>query len=93
MTIRAILLPALVVAGLGAPVGVRACDSASYTYETVVCYHQVTCYGTRQVPYTCPVTRYDECGRPYAATVTRYHDVKVPVTKLVPVKKVVRVYQ
>ncbi len=76
--------------GLGAA-RASACDT--YCYKTVIVYEKVTCCEIRQVPYTCNVIRYDECGRPYSTTVTHYYDVKVRVTRLVPVKKVVKVYE
>jgi len=85
-----LFVPALLVAGLAAAPA-AACEPNCY--KTVTVYEKVCAYEVRQVPYTCTVTYYDECGRPYSVDVTRYRQVKVQVTKYVPVKKVVAVHE
>ena len=90
LLLTAVAAPALTL-GLAAT-DAHASDGYGCHYKTVTCYERVTCYETRQEAYTKCVTLYDHCGRPYEATRTCYRDVQVPVTKVVPVYKRVKVY-
>ncbi|MFN4260703.1 MAG: hypothetical protein ACK4RK_15510 [Gemmataceae bacterium] len=66
-------------------------EASACEYKTVVCYQTVVTYETRVEPYTVNVTLYDHCGKPYQVTKVLYREVRVPVTKVVAVPKVVRV--
>ena len=61
------------------------------TYAWTTCYETVTCYETRYVAQKFYVTKYDHCGKAYAECVTVNKIVKVPVNKVVAVRKYVKV--
>jgi hypothetical protein len=86
-------IPALALAACLALGPARAAAGDHCSYRTVTVYETVTVCEVRQVPYTCTVIRYDECGCPYRVQVTRYRDVKVCVIRTVPVKRRVPVYE
>jgi hypothetical protein len=85
------LVAALVLTGM---LGVNApqAKASDPCYQIVTVYERVTVCEVRTVPYICTVTVYDDCGCPHEVQVTLYRQVKVHVTKYVPVPKRVPVY-
>ena len=82
------MLALAVVAGCGAAGTASACEPV---YQKVVCFQTVICYETKKVPYLRALTAYDHCGKPYPTYEVCYKEVKVAVTRKVPVVKYVLV--
>ena len=84
---RKLLAAAVATAALAAPAAANECC----TYKAVTTYETVITYVTRTESYQKNFTLYDYCNRPYVVTRTFYRDVQVPVKKIVPVTKYVKV--
>ncbi len=79
---------------------VAACTLASvpafagnygHQYKKITTYETVVHYETRREAYQVQVTHYNAYHQPYTVTETRYRHVQVPVKKVVPVVKWVKV--
>jgi hypothetical protein len=68
----------------------QAGDGCCY-WKQVTCYEKVTDYVTKTEAYTKTFTCYDHCGKPYQVEKVCYREVVVPVCKIVPVTKWVKI--
>jgi hypothetical protein len=87
---RIFLAPLTVLVLFAAVPFTAACDTCC-TYKKVVCYETVVTYETHVETYVKCITLYDNCGKPYVVEKTCTHEVQVPVKKVVPVVKSVKV--
>lgn len=82
----ALAIPAFATNPYGQPIAQPHCETRQVTtWQTVVTWE------TRREPYQQEFTLEDDCGRTYTVSRTLYRDVRVPVKKMVPVTKMVRV--
>ena len=56
-------------------------------FKTIIVHERVETFEIRRVPVTKIVTEFDHFGRPVHVKKTFFKEVKVPVVRVIPVKK------